>query len=325
MQVQKPRKFDDLLSDLTPSLRKLIRTPLRLAGPDVTAAIERYSRDGNAADFDRVFAHFAPIALIESIRLKRLHESVFIEPIAEYISDALLGLVKTIQQYNQRHKGFSFGSFCYGVKRDVGRQIWHGFYERRPAGSKTRALRTLARIRSDLTRELGRVPTREELAGRLAGKLTNPQIHFARFSDRSHQVLAPSQEDEEFNQRLENVADARASDPAKAVLDREAIGVALKGLKGDDRKILRLLLQGLNPSQIAERVGLNRRNVLNRCNGVLWESRCRAELAAYVGVQPDAAPPAKNSHSYFPTFNPTPSKLAIGIHERTTPARLAAG
>jgi hypothetical protein len=99
--------------------------------------------------------------------------------------------------------------------------------------------------------------------------------------------------------------DDTAARPDQALLDREVMRLAEKRLGAQDRKILRMVMDGAGPAQVAAALDVNKFSAIRRINGVLWETRRRADLAEYVGVEPVAATPQLSRRPPMP-------RLAVG-------------
>jgi DNA-directed RNA polymerase specialized sigma subunit len=278
-------------AEFPPSLRHRLLTPMVKDGPAIAAVWFRYLADRNAADFSRLCDHYTPIAWMD-------------------VSDGLLGMIQQIQLAESFAEFYTFST----IRRAVRRAIWNEMRARSWSGRRrAEQLQTVQRIRGELTRELGRVPDKNEIIVRLADQVTNPNIYIPAIEDVGTVMNNPSQWDRrtrsgEIEHAMKNIADHKSGLPIDAVLGGEAMRVAMKRMKGVDRKIFRLLLAGHEQSVIADKVGLSRTTVHQRLNGLLWTARCNAELAAYLGVEPDPALPARSANRHYPAFKAEPAR-----------------
>jgi RNA polymerase sigma factor (sigma-70 family) len=256
-------------------------------GPETAEVWQRYLSDRNRADFDWLFNQYLPVVWYEARKVKRQQPGLFPDPLGDYVSDACLGLLQTIPQI----KFFTPGVTQIYIRQYVKRAIWNLARSRSWAGRKRiESMRTIQQIRSVLTAQHGCVPEREAIVAALAEKVKNPNIYFSYFDEGINQMVPRSQLEKEDGRKLMRNEDPHSPDPSAKVMDEEVVRLAMKGLDKVDRKILRMALAGDGDTAIGKAVGLSRSRVRVRLNGVLWESRCRADLAAYLGVEPDEAP-----------------------------------
>jgi DNA-directed RNA polymerase specialized sigma subunit len=165
-------------------------------------------------------------------------------------------------------------------------------------GSKRASV--IRKVRGALTAELGRTPVESEMLGRLRGLVTNPNFYIG---DEA-KMLPMSDFSRKQNAAARNISED-ATPAVQRVMDADTIRLASKGLNRLDRKILKMLLAGESHSDIARQLGIGNSTVRDRANGLLWEARCRADLAAHLGVEP-ATMPAKDRQSRLPLITKQP-------------------
>ena len=284
------------------------RRHMTLDSPATQATWRRYSVDRNAADEKALVEHYLPLCQILVYQLKRSRPEFYWEDEDTLISDATLALLRTIRRHHHIDGCHGFRVFASGrmrciIHREITGRMWshRRGYER---------LRVIAQARARLIQELGRMPTPDELTAALAGLITNPDIAVGK----SPQWLSPSQLDRKSNARrlrgaMEAFADRSAPSPDAPMIERETMRLALKGLKGDDRTMLKMLAAGAGTREIARKLAVNLPTLHGRLNGILWELRCRADLAEYAGVVPEPAPRLTNKKSLLPLSSLGPARL----------------
>jgi hypothetical protein len=136
--------------------------------------------------------------------------------------------------------------------------------------------------RRRFVRKHGRVPTADEREAFISTLINNPNIEV-----KVPRKINFSALDQGDSTRARTYADPCAADPSMPVVNRETMRLALKGLSPVDQTILKMLLDGEAPIEISKTVRLTKATMLKRLNGVLWEARCRADLAAYLDVEPE--------------------------------------
>jgi DNA-directed RNA polymerase specialized sigma subunit len=221
----------------------------------------------------------------------------------DLISDGQVALVMAVD-YGAGKQGFTVDRLRNYAARAIRNSFWLGRACRTWGGFKrSESQLLLVRFRKSHLREHGRYPTRDEVDAHLATLVTNPNIEVHR---RSMVNTSP--------RTLRAMIDrTRATSPAvdRQLLDRETIRLAMKSLKGVDRTLFKLALDGESLGEIARELGIARQAVQRRVNGLLWSSRCRADLAEHLDVQPDAAP-ARNAYGQLRGIQgQPPARLAV--------------
>jgi hypothetical protein len=124
----------------------------------------------------------------------------------------------------------------------------------------------------------------------LAALFTNPNIQVGD----APRMTAASQDDD-ARERMDATPDP-APPVLSAEMDAEAVRVAMAAMGSDeDRKILRLVMDGVSVNEIGTRLGVTGRWALKRISGVLWQARSHASLARCLGVVAEPVPPRLKS------------------------------
>lgn len=254
---------------------------LRNQAPDTAATDALWSRyaDGDEAAFSPLVAHFAPQAFIVACQLKRRRPDFYAEPLDVLTSDGQLGLIRAMRSTRCFHSGFrtyARTAVRHAIRRGVFDRRWGGRYQAERQG-------IVEEQRSRLVQEHGRLPTRAEMAAALRGIVLNPALHVD--GEPAMEPLSAS---------ARAVADPGAPRPDAEALGREAVRLAMKGLRPADRQILGLVMEGHGPKRVAAELGVSENTAARRINGVLWEARSRADLAAHLGTEPVQRPPVKH-------------------------------
>jgi len=221
------------------------------------------------AAFDGLLVRYLPVARAMAWRMKRRRPAYYHEPIGDLVSDGVLGIIRFIQ-YRARYQpemmlGAAFWAVARYIRRCVAGRFWTG-------GHSRGRLDELEHIRSSLTQELGRVPSRSELTSELAKSITNPNIV----------IDVPKIERlPDWPLAVENDSDSQDG----PMIDPDLLRRVAKGLDKRDRKLLRMTLRGLCPAEIASKFGVSRERGRQLVNGLLWTLRANKQLAHAMGVE----------------------------------------
>ncbi|HZL33855.1 MAG TPA: sigma-70 family RNA polymerase sigma factor [Tepidisphaeraceae bacterium] len=257
----------------------------------------RYWEHRRREDEARLFEAYAPLARIMAYRAKRGRPGFYTDELDELISDGALALLRGIQGSNEGGAPVAY------LRKWISNGLRQCVIIRRGGGVRFHRLRGIVEgARRDLVQQLGHMPSDEELSERLAGVIDNPAI----YRGREAHMPQVSQLVRVGDRPRSDPVDTHERDPSQRMMNREAVRLAMAGLKPEDRRILKLILAGDFPANIARKLGVSRQRIIQRLNGVLWEARSRADLAEYLGRQPQA-PPAVHEKSDLPTPNRVPS------------------
>jgi RNA polymerase sigma factor (sigma-70 family) len=278
--------------------------------------LRRYDQTRTLADRDAVIESLLP--LVTAIAAKKRARMHCDDELDEMVSDGLLDLTTLVEQYADR----SIRHFMATVIIAVRRSMLEGWKLRQWGKyAKSEKMKIAIRFRKQFLRDNGRLATRDEVRTHLATTITNPDmliIHrkskMIRFCDGS--------DGKQVKRATREIADHREL-PVDVAVNREILRLALKTLRGKDRTFLSLAIDGMSVIEIAKRLGLTKDQAHQRVNGILWELRCRNDLAMELGVQPSDSKPTRagdRSHCLSISSAP-PAKLLPGMHERN--ARVA--
>ena len=178
------------------------------------------------------------------------------EPLDDLVQVGTIGLLKAVDRYDPS-RGTSFASFA--VPTVLG-EIRRHFRDRGWAIRVPRRLQELSRVladaRADLTQQLGRAPTVDELAER-AG--VDPEQVLEALDSAGAYSTVPLEGDADHGPQSWLAEDDAALD---AVENREALRPLLERLPARERRILALrFVRGMSQSQIAAEVGISQMHV----------------------------------------------------------------
>jgi RNA polymerase sigma factor (sigma-70 family) len=216
----------------------------------------------------------------------------------EAISDGTLGLIGAVDRFPAVPSSgavLHFRLFCNGAIR---RQVWSEAKRRRWGGQASPRSALERRIRRRLVRALGRLPTPAEFEAELARLVTNPAFQVG------ERVLMFAASDRKAVARAMDGAPDDGREVGWETIDRETMRLAIKGLDKSERALLKLVLAGHGRREIARRLGVSPDTADRRMRGVLWQARSRADLAAYLGVEPQEPPECKGFYLQSPASFP---------------------
>jgi RNA polymerase sigma factor (sigma-70 family) len=271
-----------LWDSVTPSLRKLLQKPFRFDDPSALPLWKRYFATRSPAATRKLQEHYMPLVGIVAFRLKLRRGWLFSGDLGDLVSDGFAGLAHLIDHTD----AFDARQFFNLAFRQIRRHIYNGRDGMEFGGRlRVQARRMLSNIRAKLTRQLGRLPERDELLREIRLQIKNPCMVIARIDEFEPEVRQFS-ELELPSGSSPSFADPAAADPCKRMIESDIMRRTLKVLKPRDRQILRLILRGDTYAQIGRRFNISRERVRQRLNGILWEARSRADLATYFGDDP---------------------------------------
>ncbi|MGD0464649.1 MAG: sigma-70 family RNA polymerase sigma factor [Tepidisphaeraceae bacterium] len=267
---------------VTPALRKLLKKPFRFDDPNALPLWKKYLATRSRAAADELCQHYLPLVGIVALRLKKRRPWLFPEELGYLISDGFMGLRQFIEYadafdplYCSRTAFRQIRRWIFRCRTQMEFGGWHRAYARR----------TLSDVRAKLTRQLGRLPEREEILRELRAHVKNPAMVIARIDETPPRVSRFSELGSSSLPPL-SFADPAADDPSKQAIESDIMRRVVKVLKPRDRQILRLILRGETYADIGRRFHISRERVRQRLNGILWEARQRADLATYFGDDP---------------------------------------
>jgi RNA polymerase sigma factor (sigma-70 family) len=292
-----------------PSRRASLRDELpaayqgRVPSDRATAPLLRpYLSDPTPAGRDGLVCHYLPLVVAVSLHTLYRWRSRPAPTLEEMVSDGTLGLIGAVERFpliRSSGEASHFRAYCNGairthIYRERTRRRWGG--QASPRGALDR------RIRRRLVRTLGRMPTPAEFETELARLVTNPDFHVG------ERALMFAASDRKAVARAMAGAEDDGREVGTEAIDRETMRLAMKGLDKSERELLKLVLDGHGRREIARRLGVCPDTADRRMRGVLWQSRARADLAAYLGVEPQEAPQSQKS-TYLPSPATFPARM----------------
>lgn len=223
-------------------LREVAAMPM-LSDDEAIAIGTRASRGEVAAQEQLVHAHLRLV-----VRIAHQYAG-FGLPLADIISEGNIGLIRAAELYNPKF-GTKFSTYAsVWIKQRIHRAITSQARAVRIPVWRSQRLRKLARLNDELSSQLGRAPSEEELGERLG--LSAEQIA-ALHSDRLQVISldAPSQTNDENETPLhEAFADENSVDPADRMGQQELLDELMACLHELDDRELEILSfkHGLHP------------------------------------------------------------------------------
>ena len=288
--------------DKSHEMPRAFRAVMQPETPAVAALWGRYL-SGDESAFHPLTTHYLPLARMGAYRAQQRHPRYFRGPLEELVSDGMYGLVRGLRcakGYDPIHTPKYLASF---IKNMILREkMVRSRYGRR----FSEQVDVMARTRGSLAEKLGRLPTPAELTEAIGTKIDNPLLCMG------HVPTIAGASDSKKAARQVRTAAGRPEGPlGGAMMDEELRRLVMRRLSKEDRRMLRWVLDGESAVAMARKLGVSRSCACQRMNGVLWMLRCRADLAAYLGVEPAAAVP-KNWNYQLPAISSAPpARLAM--------------
>jgi hypothetical protein len=275
---------------LTPSLKTLVgNSRCDLDDRSIDPCWERWIQRRDQAAFRQLMEFYSPFLAMSVTRLMKRHRGYLSDEFSTYFSDAALTLAKMIRNqrkpFDPRHwKVMLWKYIPLGVQAELDARSFVG-----RSGRSDR--RIVARIKCELTARLGREATRDELEAAIR------QARGGKF-DRLLSIVGTDEKSTRAFSQFENDGrhgidplDASAADPGLRMMNAEAMKLAFRILKKDERPLIQAMLDGKTGEQMTIRFWVSRERIRQRLNVALWRLRCNRKLAEHFGVQPDAETP----------------------------------
>ena len=248
-------------------------------GPD-DALLRRYAADPSPALRDEVIRRFMPLARSLAMRYRRQTESL-----EDLVQVAGLGLVKAVDGFDPE-RGRPFAAYAVPTILGELRRHFrdHAWTVRLPRGLQELTM-AVDRATTDLTEELGRMPTAAELSERLDVSVEDVlEAIEASHARRTLSLDAPRRNDDE-----EAAGAVEALPTAEPGYDRVEADIASQSADLDDREwqVLRMrFTEDLTQSEIAARLGVSQMQISRISRRALWKL-----LAAVRGEDAVDGPP----------------------------------
>ena len=227
-----------------------------MARVDERTLLRRYHENGDLEARRQLIEQSMPL-----VRALAARYSYRGEPFEDLVQIGAIGLIKAIDRFDV-DRGVELMSYAAPniigeIKRHFRDVAWSVHV---PRGLRELNVR-LSRLVEQLTNELGRPPTTQELAK--AADVDEERVIEALESSRAYTPLslsAPSESDEADHDRLEWLATDELE--YEVAEDRALLAHGFNALAERERKILRLsFFEGMTQSQIAQEVGLSQMHV----------------------------------------------------------------
>jgi RNA polymerase sigma-B factor len=270
---------------------------------DTAALLRSYHEAGDTSARQRLIELYLP--LVESLtrrytRSPDEHDDLY--------QVGCIGLINAIDRFDV-DRGDELAAFAVpNIAGEIRRYL-------RDRGGSVRIPRRVLELRAsashaqtELRSELGRPPTAAEVAAKLSA---------------DEQDVALALEPERISQALELSSEAGAGEGGDRSLDaaedRLFLSEAFRGLDERERRVLHLrYLQDVDPSEIARRLGISRRQVSRDAHNALTKLRAGLEQAAPAADRPPALSSTRGDHRMQPVASRT-SDAPKGTRTRRTP------
>lgn len=240
-----------------------------------------YKERGSVDAFHQLIEHYAPMCQLNAAVMKKRVPWLFVDDLDTMTSDGVIGLMRAVEKIDD----WQHPKLRFFVSKLIRTAIYRGRLNTLWGHQRAYyAKNIIAQARERLVRENACEPTPQELAESLAGRINNPNFYT------SHAQVRSMHDSPEVRAFARLVHDETVRQPAEDALDAETLKIAIRRLKGDDRKYFRLAIAGKSIEDIAARFGVKPASARARINGVLWRVRIDRRLQMHLGVEAESAP-----------------------------------
>jgi RNA polymerase sigma-B factor len=258
--------------------RQRQRDPTR---SDTAALLRSYHEDADTSARERLIGLYLP--LVESLTRRYAHSS---DEYDDLYQVGCIGLINAIDRFDVERgdelAAFAVPNIAGEIRRYLRDRAGNVRVPRRVQELRPRAAQT----QTELRRRLGRPATTAEIAAELGAD--EQDVGLALEPDRISRTLELSPD------ATERGEGERALDAAE---DRLFLSEAFAGLDERERRVLHLrYVQDVEPNEIAQRLGISRRQVSRDAHDALAKLRAGLESTAPAAGEPAALPGARDDH-----------------------------
>lgn len=218
-------------------LREMARYPLLTQAQEIELARE-IIKGGVAGERAKRKLVRANLRLVVSIAKKYLNRGV---PFLDLIQEGAMGLMRAAEKFDYE-RGYKFSTYAYWwIRQGITRAIAQQSRTIRLPVHMVEKLNQVRKVRQVLSQELGRKPTREELAG----ALDIEEDKLEHILDASHRTLSlhawvGRDEDTELMQLIEDADDVAPNENVDHKLLVDQLNSVLDHLSDREREIIKL-------------------------------------------------------------------------------------
>jgi RNA polymerase sigma-B factor len=266
------------------------------------ALLRRYHVDGDTSARQQLIELYLP--LVESFTRRYTRSSNDYDDLYQV---GCIGLINAIDRFDLE-RGDELAAFAVpNIAGEIRRYL-------RDRGGSVRLPRRVLELRSSVTeaqarlrKQLGRPPTTAELAAELDA--TEQDVTVALEPERAAQTLELSPDESGGNDAGERSLDAAE--------DRLFLSEAFRDLNERERRVLHLrYVQDLDPSDIAQELGISRRQVSRDAHDALVKLRAGLEQSAPEAGAAAALPRQRGEHRMAKVASKTPGAAKSARNQR---------
>jgi hypothetical protein len=254
----------------------------RKAPTDASVAplLDRFHATGLPADRDALILHLLPLAgRLANSHHKAKFTAKTLDELDVLASDACIALFDAVERYH----ALPVSRFMQLVMKVVSMGFAVGYGQRHGRRLLSDKHRLLGSFAKRFARQHGRTPTDDERQAYLATIILNPDMLVSK--PRKKQIAFSAIKAEGLSEsRCDLFTDRRNS--LAPMIDQDVMAFAKQSFTGVDLEIFLLAVDGVGATEVGRRLGISKSNASMKMNAVLWQARCRADLARALGVEP---------------------------------------